>query len=92
MRSTPLSFILLAAETLFPGYFALVMATGTLCIALYLLDYQLIAEALFIVNVLAYAILCGLALLRVVCFPRLILADLIDQARAPGFFALVADT
>lgn len=68
------------------------MATGALCIALYLLDYQLIAEALFIVIVIAYAILCGLASLRVVCFPRLILADLIDHARAPGFFTLVAGT
>ena len=92
MRSPVLSLILHAAETLFPGYFALVMATGALSIALYLLDYRLIAEALFIVNVLAYAALCGLALLRVVYFPQRILADLIDHARAPGFFTLVAGT
>lgn len=92
MRPPGLSRIFLAAETLFPGYFALVMATSALSVALYLLDDRLIAEVLLAANVLAYALLCGLVLLRVIYFPHRVLADLLDHARAPGFFTLVAGT
>ena len=88
----PLSRLLSAAETLYPGYFALVMATGALSIALYLLRHEALARTLFALNVVAYGVLCTLLLVRCVCFRARIAADLIDYARAPGFFTLVAAT
>ncbi|HZS85696.1 MAG TPA: tellurite resistance/C4-dicarboxylate transporter family protein [Stellaceae bacterium] len=86
------SRILAAAEILYPGYFALVMATGALSIALYLLRHETLARALFAVNVLAYSTLTALLLLRVAYFRARILTDLLDYGRAPGFFTLVAGT
>ena len=39
-----------AAANLFPGYFALVMATGAVSVASFLLGYALIARALVWLN------------------------------------------
>lgn len=86
------SCILSAAETLFPGYFALVMATGALSIAFYLLQYPIVAYALLAVSVLAYGMLWVLLLVRLLYFPARISDDFFDHARAPGFFTLVAGT
>lgn len=88
----PFSRALTVAETLYPGYFALVMATGALSIALYLLQHAAIAYALFVLNVLAYGMLWALLLLRFIYFRARVAADLVDYARAPGFFTLVAGT
>ncbi|HKT18375.1 MAG TPA: tellurite resistance/C4-dicarboxylate transporter family protein [Stellaceae bacterium] len=84
--------VLAAAETLYPGYFALAMATGALSIAFYLLDHAVFSYALLAVNACAYGTLSGLLLIRLFCFPRQIKADLRDYTRAPGFFTVVAGT
>lgn len=77
---------------LYPGYFALVMATGIVSIATDLLGMGLVARLLFGVNLVAYGVLGLLTLARLLCyFPRLI-ADLADHTRGPGFFAMVAGT
>ena len=77
---------------LFPGYFALVMATGIVSIAAFLLQMLLIARALLVINVAAYIILWLLTLWRLFFyFPRL-LADVQNHARGPGFFTLIAGT
>jgi tellurite resistance protein TehA-like permease len=77
---------------LFPGYFALVMATGIISVAAYLLEMRLIAQALLVFNVAAYTILWLLTLIRLVrYFPRL-LADLANHGRGPGFFTIIAGT
>jgi tellurite resistance protein TehA-like permease len=77
---------------LFPGYFALVMATGIVSIAAFLLDLLFIARALLVINVAAYLILWLLTLWRLIFyFPRL-LADVKSHARGPGFFTLIAGT
>jgi tellurite resistance protein TehA-like permease len=81
-----------AARTLFPGYFALVMATGIVSVAAKLFDLAPVAVGLFWINCLAYAVLWGLTLARLVGHPRALLADLFDHARGPGFFTLVAAT
>jgi tellurite resistance protein TehA-like permease len=81
-----------AAEDLFPGYFALVMATGALSIAILLLGFPRFARALLIFNIAAYATLWVLVLTRLVCFPGKLLGDLVDHERGPGFFTLVAGT
>ncbi len=77
-------------ENLFPGYFALVMATGIVSIAAYLLEMRNIAWVLFGVNQVAYVLLWVLTLARLVgYFPR-VLQDLADPMRGPGFLTLVA--
>ena len=81
-----------SARTLFPGYFALVMATGIVSIAAYLLSMETIAWWLFRLNVAAYAILWLLTLLRLGRFFPAFLADLTDHAKGPGFFTVVAGT
>jgi tellurite resistance protein TehA-like permease len=80
-----------AAAGLFPGYFALVMATGIVSIAAYLLAMTTVAWALLFVNVAAYAILWLLLTRLVRFFPR-VRADLTDHVRGPGFFTVVAGT
>ena len=87
-----MSHLRAGVANLFPGYFALVMATGIISIAAHLLQMSLIPELLLVVNVAAYVVLWALTLVRlVVYFPR-VLADLSSHARGPGFFTLVAGT
>lgn len=77
---------------LFPGYFALVMATGIVSVASFLLGMRGIAWTLLILNVLAYLILCVLLGVRVLRFWPRVRADLASHARGPGFFTVVAGT
>jgi tellurite resistance protein TehA-like permease len=84
--------VLAAAATLFPGYFALVMATAAVSIACESLGYAAIAAALVWLNWTFYLTLWALTLVRLVHFPRRLVADLFDHQRAPGFFTLVAGT
>lgn len=80
------------AADLFPGYFALVMATGIVSIAAFLLQMFWIARMLLVINVAAYVVLWLLTLWRLLFyFPRL-LADIKHHARGPGFFTLIAGT
>jgi tellurite resistance protein TehA-like permease len=81
-----------AAANLFPGYFALVMATGIISIATHLLSMTLIAWTLLIVNLIAYSVLVLLLLIRLIRFFPRVSADVADHARGPGFFTVVAGT
>jgi tellurite resistance protein TehA-like permease len=81
-----------AAANLFPGYFALVMATGIISIAAYLLNMKPIAWALLVVNLIAYSVLGLLLLIRLVSFSSRVTADIADHVRGPGFFTVVAGT
>lgn len=82
----------LVVEDLYPGYFALVMATGIVSIATDLLEMKPVAWLLFGINVLAYGVLWFLTLARLLrYFPRL-LRDLTNHTRGPGFFTIVAGT
>ncbi|MEZ5319468.1 MAG: tellurite resistance/C4-dicarboxylate transporter family protein [Vicinamibacterales bacterium] len=90
--SRPAGGLRAAVEQLFPGYFALVMATGIVSVASHLLGLEWVARALVVVNVAAYAWLSGLLAARVIAFPRRVLDDLRDHGRGPGFFTVVAGT
>lgn len=81
-----------AAATLFPGYFALVMATGIVSIAANLLGMRTIALALLWLNVAAYVVLWALTLLRVTKYRSAFLRDLTSHSRGVGFFTIVAGT
>ena len=80
------------SENLFPGYFALVMATGIVSVATFSLGMPLIARGLLLINLVAYALLSALLLLRIFRYFGRVLADLGDHGRGPGFFTLVAGT
>src|SRR4026207_957620 len=81
-----------AAADLFPGYFALVMATGIISIACFLLGMRVISLVLLVINVVAYVVLCALLLFRLLFFFNRVKADINDHVRGPGFFTVVAGT
>jgi tellurite resistance protein TehA-like permease len=81
-----------AIETLYPGYFALVMATGIVAIAAHLFEMPRLARALLAVNVAAYAILGMMLLVRLVRWFGRVVDDFRDHGRGPGFFSVVAAT
>jgi tellurite resistance protein TehA-like permease len=75
-----------------PAYFAMVMATGIVSVALRLEGFAAASLALFWLNVVSYAALWILYLARLYLAPLRFLADLKDHNRAPGFFTAVAGT
>ncbi|HVV77090.1 MAG TPA: tellurite resistance/C4-dicarboxylate transporter family protein [Mycobacteriales bacterium] len=79
-------------ETLHPGYFALVMATGIVSIGVSNHGLIALSDALLAVGVASYAILVLLTIWRLMSFRAAIAADFADPARAFGFFTFVAGT
>ena len=79
-----------ATKELSPAYFAMVMATGIVSIAAFMLDMVFASAVLFAINIVAYVALSILTILRLVWFPGRFFADLIDHQRGPGFFTFVA--
>ncbi len=77
---------------LYPGYMAVVMATGIVSIAAFLLGMLWIAWLLFWINLAAFVILWLLFLARLLFFSSRFATDLASHARGPGFFTLVAGT
>jgi tellurite resistance protein TehA-like permease len=76
----------------FPAYFALVMATGIVSVACFLLGLHVIAEILLPINVVAYVVLWALTLTRLLAHWPRVWQDLNNHSRGPGFFTLVAGT
>ncbi|MDC3418578.1 tellurite resistance/C4-dicarboxylate transporter family protein [Aquibacillus salsiterrae] len=87
-----LRYLKLHLKNLFPGYFALVMATGALSIGSYFLGMLFLARLLLYVNVVAYIALWALTLLRIHFFFKRMLVDITSHTRGPGFFTYVAGT
>lgn len=79
-------------KNLSPAYFALVMATGIISIASHLMDLNLIANVLFLLNNVFFVILWILTILRLIWFPGEVVNDLTDHQKGPGFFTSVAGT
>lgn len=78
--------------TLYPGYFAVVMATGIISNAMFFEHHRGWSDALFAINVGAYAVLLLMTLARIVRFPRAVWRDLTDPRLVFTFFTLVAAT
>ena len=78
--------------TLYPGTFAMVMATGIISNALYLENWRGISDALFAVNAVAYPVLLVATLIRAVRFGSALWADLISRRLVFSFFTIVAGT
>ena len=79
-------------ENLDPGCFAQVMATGVISSALLLMGFSEVSIVMFDINLVVYLWLFILTLLRSLCFPSRLWADLIDPRRSFAFFTLVAAT
>lgn len=79
-------------QTLHPAYFALVMATGIVSIAAWLLGWNLVARALLALNVSFYVTLWLLTGWRIMRFGRHLRDDLLHHGRCVGFFTMVAGT
>ncbi|WP_199737138.1 MULTISPECIES: tellurite resistance/C4-dicarboxylate transporter family protein [Micromonospora] len=77
-------------RNLYPGYFAMVMATGICSIALRDLERVALSAVLLVVAVVGFAVLCAALLWRIVRYPRLVLTDLGAADRAFAFFTFVA--
>jgi tellurite resistance protein TehA-like permease len=75
--------------TLYPGYFALVMATGIISNAL-IGESRGLSDLMFLVAVAAYPWLAALTVARAVSFPRAIWADLTNPRLVFAFFTIVA--
>lgn len=75
-----------------PAYFGMVMATGIVSLAAHLLGMPGIAQALFQLNIVVYAVLWILTVLRMVRHTRRFFGDMVDHLRGPGFFTTVAAT
>ena len=73
-----------------PAYFALVMATGIVSIAARDFQLPVLAMGLFVFNLVAYAVLTTLTVLRAIRYSRLFFADMTNHRLGPGFFTVVA--
>lgn len=78
--------------SLFPGYFALVMATGIVAVGASQQDLDLLAEVLYAVCAGAYVVLAVLVVIRLVRFTDRLVADLTSHAKGFAFLTIVAGT
>lgn len=75
---------------LYPGYFALVMATGIIANAALNMDFQHLAKLMAGIGLLAFAWLLLALCFRVWRYPRELWLDLVDPRKVFSFFTLVA--
>src|SRR4051794_7616725 len=81
-----------ALAQLFPGYFALVMATGIVSIGAHFNGMTAVSQALLWFNVTAYLVLWGLTVARAILFRREFVADLVNPPMTVTFLTMVAGT
>ncbi len=79
-------------KNFFPGYFALVMATGIVSLAWHLQGFSTIPKALFWFNVPAYFVLLAFSVLRLLWFRSAFITDLTSHVRGATFLTAVAGT
>lgn len=78
--------------TLFPGYFALVMATGIVAVAAEQQSLDLLAEVLYVVTATAYVVLAVLLAIRITRCWSNFAADVTNHAKGFAFLTTVAAT
>ena len=76
-------------KTLHPAYFAFIMSTGIISIASDLLGFKGIAYGLFYINIVAYAIILSLQILRVRMFWTNLYNDLSNPKLSLVFLLLL---
>lgn len=80
------------AERLYPGYFALVMATGILSISAFLMDQLLFAYVLFGINTILYTSFWALTITKMIYFASKMKQELQSHQVGPAYFTMVAGT
>lgn len=78
--------------TLFPGYFALVMATGIIAVAAAQQEISWLAEILYLIAATAYIVLATLTVIRIAAFNQAFVTDLTSHAKGFAFLTTVAAT
>lgn len=78
--------------TLFPGYFALVMATGIVAIALEQQEISWLAQVLYWLAAVGYIVLAVMLVARIVLYWSRFLADVTNHAKGFAFLTTVAGT
>jgi tellurite resistance protein TehA-like permease len=91
-REKPLTMPESRLANLSPAYFGLVMATGIVSLAGFMLGHESLALALFYLNIAQYLILSVLYGLRAFLYPRRFFGDMITHRTGPGYFTTVAGT
>ncbi|HZT25441.1 MAG TPA: tellurite resistance/C4-dicarboxylate transporter family protein [Pseudolabrys sp.] len=86
----PRSWLLHEIDTLYPGSFALVMATGIISNAFFFDGDHAVADALLILNLAAFCWLVAATLVRIIRKSPAVWADLIDPRTVFAFFTIVA--
>ncbi len=79
-----------AIRTLYPGYFALIMATGIISNGFFLLDIKSLSTALLVVDSAAFLVLIPMTVARGIMFPSRLWADLVNPRLVFSFFTIVA--
>ncbi len=79
-----------AIRTLYPGYFALIMATGIISNGFYLLEMKALSTALLVVDSAAFLVLVPATVARAALYPRELWDDLINPRLVFSFFTIVA--
>lgn len=75
-----------------PAYFGLVMATGIVSLAAFMMEHRTLAAGLFHLNIGQYGLLCVLYVLRAWRYPRRFFGDMVAHLTGPGYFTAVAGT
>ena len=73
-----------------PAYFGLVMATGIVSLASFLMGHRLIASGLFYLNIVQFLVLWALYVLRAVHHPRRFFDDMVGHLTGLGYFTAAA--
>lgn len=81
-----------AVESLTPGYFALVMASGIISVGMRLEGFDALSAVLLAVCVAAFVVLLSLTAWRFVAYRSAVNEDFMDPRRAFGLFTFVAGT
>ena len=77
---------------LYPGYPAIVMATGIISNALFFMKLFGLSQVFFVVNLAAYPVLLTAILVRLLRHTAVLWADLLDPRLVFSFFTIVAAT
>src|SRR5262245_54095412 len=81
-----------AIANLHPASFSIAMATGIVSVAAELRGFHVVAVALLWLNIIFYATLWLLTLVRLARYRKQMVADLWDHNRSVGYFAIIAAT
>jgi tellurite resistance protein TehA-like permease len=76
----------------FPGYFAMVMATGIIAIGCRLVGIPVLGEVLYVVAAGAYLVIAAFTTLRLIRYPRRLIADITSHTKGFAFTTAVAAT